>query len=99
MAFTRFSQMIQTTGFGFGSSGDSNADGSVPLALLRRQFDHMGRSFAVNLPKALLANLTLPSDAELFAFVAFILAVILSLVGFCVGLKLQLGPRRRAGLW
>jgi hypothetical protein len=59
----------------------------------------LGLGVMKNLHRTLLANLTLPSDAELLAFLGLVFAIVLSLVGFCVGLKLQLGPRRRAGLW
>ena len=47
----------------------------------------------------ILAEQILPTDSQLLALAGFVLLVVACLVAFAVGLKLQLGARRRLGIW
>jgi hypothetical protein len=45
------------------------------------------------------AHQILPTDLQLFGAFGFIILVLSSLIGFFIGLKLMLGPKRRLGRW
>jgi hypothetical protein len=47
----------------------------------------------------LFAEQILPTDSQLLMLAGFVLLLITCIVGFGVGLNLQLGARRRLGLW
>jgi hypothetical protein len=47
----------------------------------------------------ILAEQILPTDSQLLALAGFVLLILACLVGFGVGLKLQLGARKRLGIW
>jgi hypothetical protein len=47
----------------------------------------------------IIAEQVLPTDSQLLALAGVVLLVIACLVVFALGLKLQLGARRRLGIW